>query len=262
MTELRCPICDADREPAFSAVVLGHYEARYLKCRHCGFLGVDRPAWLPEAYESPIASVDTGILERTYHLQPRLVSLLRMVFPRGAVFADVGAGYGVLVRAMRDAGLDFRWSDPFCPNLLARGFELGSERCAAVTAIEALEHTVDPVAFLSETLGRTEASVAVISTELLPCPVPDSTWWYYSLASGQHVSFFERKTLDAVAERLGMQVFSRHTFHVLHDGRVAQWQFTVASTRLARLAAAFFRCSMSSLTTLDSDTVERKSAAS
>ena len=247
-----CPICGAEREPAFTAVVLARHEARYLKCRACGFLGVEGPSWLEEAYGSPVADIDTGILERTAHLVPRLLCLLRMTCPKDAVFADIGAGYGVLVRAMRDAGLDFRWSDPLSPNLLARGFELGGEQCAAVTAVEVLEHTEDPLAFLRETLETTRASLVVLTTELLPSPVPEISWWYYARPSGQHVSFFERRTLDVLARRLGLRVHSRHSFHVLHAGQVAPWQFLVAATRLAPVAAAVLRRSLDSLTAADS----------
>lgn len=247
-----CPICGSDRKLAFSAVVMTRHKADYLKCQACGFLGVSEPSWLDEAYGSPIADVDTGILERTYQLVPRLVCLLRMVCPKDSVFADVGAGYGVLVRAMRDAGLDFRWSDPLCPNLLARGFELDGERCAAVTAIEVLEHTPDPLAFLRETLGQSDASLVVLTTEVLPSPVPDESWWYYALPSGQHISFFEPRTLRALADRLGMRVQSRHNFHVLHSGEVTPWQFLIAATRLAPVGAALLRRSLESRTASDS----------
>lgn len=248
-----CPVCGSAREHVFSALVLERHEAAYLKCRQCGFLGVDRPSWLDEAYASPIAELDTGILYRSLSLVPRLLTLFRLVFPKDAVFVDVGAGYGVLVRAMRDAGLDFRWSDPFCPNLLARGFEAGDEPCAAVTAIEVLEHTPDPLAFTGETLERTGASVMVLTTELLPSPVPDvASWWYYSLFNGQHISFFERRTLDVLGGRLGLQVHSRRNFHVLHAGQVAPWQFTVAATRLASVTAKVLGAGVRSLTVPDS----------
>ena len=248
-----CPVCGAEREHVFSAVVLEQHKATYLKCRACGFLGVDGPTWLDEAYASPIAELDTGILYRSLSLVPRLLTLFRLVFPKDEVFVDVGAGYGVLVRAIRDAGLDFRWSDPFCPNLLARGFEAGSEPCAAVTAIEVLEHTTDPLAFIKETLERTGASVMVFTTELLPSPVPDvESWWYYSLFNGQHVSFFERRTLDVLGRRLGLQVLSRRSLHVLHAGQVSPWQFTTAATRLAPAAAKVLAVGVKSLTVPDS----------
>lgn len=247
-----CPVCGSEREPAFVAVVLTVHRAQYLKCRHCGFLGVQDPSWLDEAYRSAIADVDTGVLARARDLEPRLITLLRLTFPKGAVFADIGGGYGALVRTMRDAGLDFRWSDPHCQNLLARGFELDSERCAALVAVEVLEHSVDPVAFLEDALARTGARLAFVTTELLPEPIPDpASWWYYSLPTGQHVSFFERRTLDVLAGRLGLRLCSRRNLHVFHAGEVKVWHFIPAATRLARPTATILRRSLRSLTDAD-----------
>jgi len=239
---MRCPICGADRESVFSALVLERHVAEYLKCRECGFLGPRAPWWLEEAYRSPIADVDSGVLARARDLEPRLVCLLRLAFPKDAVFADLGAGYGVLVRAMRDAGLDFRWSDPHCPNLLARGFELNSERCAALTAVEVIEHTLQPLQFVQDAIRRTGASAVVLTTEVLPEPVPSpSSWWYYAFQTGQHIAFFELRTLEELARRLGMRLQSRGNLHVLHSGDVARWTFLLAATRLSRLAARFLR---------------------
>jgi hypothetical protein len=209
--------------------------------------------WLQEAYESAIADVDTGVLARARDLEPRLICILRPLWKeRPAVFADIGAGYGVLVRAMRDVGLDFRWSDPHCANLLARGFELESQHCDAITAIEVLEHAVDPVAFLREAFNRTGASVAVLTTELLPKPVPDpASWWYYAFETGQHVSFFEHRTLGHLATKLGLRLRSRQNLHVLHSGQVKQWHFLLAATRLAPIGAALLGRSLESLTERD-----------
>jgi hypothetical protein len=244
-----CPVCGSERELAFSAVVLRHHRADYLKCRPCGFLGARSPTWLDEAYQSAIADIDTGVLSRTHGLEPRLICLLRLVCPTGAVFADIGAGYGVLVRTMRDAGLDFRWSDPHCPNLLARGFELSSDPCAALTAVEVLEHARDPYTFLKDALHQTGASVAVVTTQLLPEAIPEpSSWWYYALPTGQHISFFERRTLDVLADKLGLYVRSHGGIHVFHSGQVKAWQFMLASTRLAPAAATVLRRGLNSLT--------------
>src|SRR5215210_3557847 len=94
-----CPICASERSVAFSAMVLAKYESDYLKCGQCGFLGARDPVWLDEAYESAIADVDTGVLARARDLEPRLICILRPLWKERAIFADIGAGYGVLVRA-------------------------------------------------------------------------------------------------------------------------------------------------------------------
>ena len=33
---------------------------------------------------------------------------------------------------------------------------------------------------------------------------PDPEWWYLTPATGQHVSFYSRRTLETIADRLGM----------------------------------------------------------
>jgi len=252
-----CPICASERSVAFSATVLGKYDADYLKCHGCGFLGASKPVWLEEAYKSAIADIDTGVLARARDLAPRLICILRPLWREPAVFADIGAGYGVLVRAMRDAGLDFRWSDLHCANLLARGFELGTEQCQAITAIEVLEHAVDPVAFLKDALHRTGASTAVLTTELLPEPVPDpAAWWYYAFETGQHVSFFERRTLELLATKLGLRLRTRRNLHVLHTGKIRGWHFLLGATRLAPPGAALLGRSLQSLTERDNPLFE------
>lgn len=235
----RCPVCGAQRRLALEAIVLEHHPASFLKCDACGFLGIDEPRWLEEAYESVIAQVDTGVLSRARDLEPRLSALILLAFGSGTVNVDFGGGYGALVRTMRDAGIDFRWSDPYCENLLARGFEHRGEPATVVTLIEVLEHALDPLALVRDTLERTDAQALVITTELLPEPVPDvRDWWYYSLATGQHISFFERRTLAFIASDLKLSLHSRNNLHVLHRGAVERWHFLIAATRLARPVAA------------------------
>lgn len=234
----RCPVCGAARRLAFEALALERHPARFLKCDGCGFLAVEDPTWLEEAYRSVIAMADTGVLSRARDLESRLISLIMLVYGPHALHVDVGGGYGALVRTMRDAGLDFRWSDPYCENLLAQGFEHRGEPVTLATLIEVLEHAVDPLGFLRDVLATTGARTVVVTTELLPEPVPDpSEWWYYTLSTGQHLSFFERRTLDVMAEKLGLAVHSRANLHVFHRGEVKDRHFLVAATRLARAAA-------------------------
>lgn len=54
---------------------------------------------------------------------------------------------------------------------------------------------------------------------------------------GQHISFFEFRTLERMAERLDLQLTSRYNIHVFHRSQVGRFWGTVALTRLNRLAA-------------------------
>jgi hypothetical protein len=232
-------------------VVLDNDEAVYLKCDGCGFLGVDNPTWLGRAYDDAITPIDTGVAARSRLVEELCVAL----FGRGTAspaIVDIGGGHGLLVRSLRDAGFDARWMDPHCENVLARGYEFRSGHTADVAvAVEVMEHATDPVAFVRTALESTGASALLFTTELVPTPVPDADWWYYVPLTGQHVSFFERRTLSELASQLGLQVRSRSSIHLLTRATFPAWRFTVSATRLRPLWAHVLRSRMRSRT--DSD---------
>jgi hypothetical protein len=39
---------------------------------------------------------------------------------KNGTFVDIGGGYGLLTRLMRDRGFDFYWKDPHCENIFAK----------------------------------------------------------------------------------------------------------------------------------------------
>lgn len=138
--------------------------------------------------------------------------------PRGGRYLDWAGGYGVLTRLLRDRGLDFRHLDAYSPNLFAQGWEGDlAEGWDLITMYEVLEHLTDPFTDLE---ALAEASpILLFSTQLLPEPPPTpGSWWYYAPESGQHVSFFSRAALLALADRLGMHLMSDGAgLHVLHQ---------------------------------------------
>lgn len=203
----------------FIATVLEKYSAHFDFCDYCGFLRVREPYWLNEAYSSAIASTDTGLVQRNKDLARMLASLLYFAMgERGnGCYLDAAGGYGLLTRMMRDYGFNFYWSDKYCSNLVARGFEAGDALgiCQAVTAFEVMEHLEDPINFISDVLVYSKSDTFIFSTQLFEGapPSPDK-WWYYSLETGQHIAFFQRRTLLMLAERLQMQLYSFGNFHI------------------------------------------------
>ena len=183
-------------QPSFRATVMDRYDARYEVCGHCGFLAVQEPHWLEEAYAQPIAYADTGLVRRNIELSRKLASVLFwLAGERGeGRYVDVAGGYGLLTRLMRDIGFDFYWADKYCRNIIAPGFEYRDDLggCRGVTAFEVLEHLTDPAPFIEEALAKYDADYFLFSTELyqgLP-PLPEA-WNYYAFAAGQHVSFYQ-----------------------------------------------------------------------
>lgn len=214
-----CPVCSGPMTHCFSEQVLGKYRADYQVCEQCGFLRAHDPHWLDEAYSSAIAAADTGLVVRNFSVACKLAGVLYWVLgERGeGCYLDSAGGYGMLTRLMRDFGFDFYWADKYCNNLLVPGFEYSQAKgpCNAVTAIEVFEHLTDPAAFIEETLAFSGAQTLVFTTELYEGtpPKPDA-WWYYAFETGQHIGFFQRRTLETLGARLGLQFSSANGIHV------------------------------------------------
>lgn len=237
-----CPICAQPRREAFTRVFLGEHRAPLDFCAGCGFLQVRDPHWLAQAYGQAIAALDTGLVARNWQVAARLEGLLPLLGAMSGPYLDQGGGVGLLVRLMRDRGFDFRWADGHAENLLARGFELmAQERCTAVTAIEVLEHVLDPLEFITQTLAQAGTRTLIFTTELYSGePSPD--WWYYAEETGQHIGFYRHDTLLVIAQRLGLSLLSHRGLHMLTDRAISasafRWHVGRAGRILARLRPA------------------------
>lgn len=68
-----------------------------------------------------------------------VLGTLTLMKSRSYPVVDYAGGHGFLVRLLRDIGVDAFWSDPFCENLVARGFEYENKnKVELVTAFEFL----------------------------------------------------------------------------------------------------------------------------
>ncbi|MEO8751354.1 MAG: class I SAM-dependent methyltransferase [Casimicrobiaceae bacterium] len=238
--QARCRICDSECEPFGSALVLNKYDVRYFSCGHCGFVQTERPYWLEEAYGSAIAPIDIGPLDRALRMAETTKALAVTFFNPWKPCLDFGAGYGLLVRRLRDLGLDFRYYDRHCANLFAQGFEATpfcGDRFELVTAFEVAEHLEDPVADFERILACTPN--LFFSTEILPPHRPGpQDWWYYVPEFGQHISIFSRKSLDVMAQRLNKRLLSSGSLHLLTDKHIPAALYSlVLEPRVARRAA-------------------------
>lgn len=176
----------------------------YFDCATCDYVQTEQPTWLKHAYSSAINTVDTGILWRNQLNVRRVIMTLLALGKLKGLVLDHAGGYGILVRMLRDAGVDARWRDKYCENLLARGFEADDGGADLVTAFEVFEHLEHPLVELRRLLETSPA--VLISTELAPTDGVVPNWWYLGSEHGQHIGFFRHATLHYMAEQLACQL--------------------------------------------------------
>jgi hypothetical protein len=204
---MKCNICAHEPKIALEHEIRGKFKGRFAFCPSCHFLFAIEPNWLSEAYEKSINTTDTGYVTRNLYLSRKALILLSVLFKSGGQFVDYAAGYGMLVRLMRDYGLDFFWSDPYTKNLFAEGFEYKEGiKANAVTCFECFEHLTDPSQELEKMLKISDT--IFFSTRLKPSHVPREDWEYYGFNHGQHVAFYSETTLEYLAHKFGLNFYT------------------------------------------------------
>lgn len=234
----RCRVCSSPAKLVFRQALLRH-DVGYFECNECGYLQTEAPFWLEQAYASAINDVDTGVLWRN-QLNARRVVLTLATFGRlsGRV-VDHAGGYGILVRLLRDYGIDARWRDKYCQNLVARGFDADDSPCDLITAFEVFEHLVAPLVELQQMLAQ--APWVLISTELVPTESPTpQDWWYLGPEHGQHIGFFRASTLHWMARKLRCHVVTDNASLHLFSRAPAPW-YWLTLVKQARLAPIIAR---------------------
>lgn len=232
LTHSNCRICGASLQASFRHRLLGRHDVQYLRCDACGLLQTEAPYWLEEAYSSAIADCDTGLVQRNLQLADICSCLLWYLFKGRGRFLDAAGGTGLFTRLMRDIGFDYHWWDPHAENTMARGFDStpGESRFAAVTAFEVLEHLTDPMGFLGDLRRQTGCNTLIASTELYRGEAaPADDWWYYAFETGQHISFYQQRTLQEIARRLELRLYSHRNIHVWTDRRLPRGLFRLMS---------------------------------
>ena len=236
-----CKICGTQSRLAFFAQILHTFNEPFYKCQNCGFLSCDDAHWLPQAYKSAINITDTGIVARNLYLY-KIVSCVAAIFfamakseiltggggIRETSLIDFGGGSGLLVRLLRDVGIESYWSDEYCDNLFARGFEWQKDRKPTLaTCFEVFEHLPNPREQIDSMLQI--CPNLLFSTELLPCPIPESSganaWWYYGFSHGQHISFYTYKSLEFIAKAHNLHFCSYGGLHLFSQSPISPLYF-------------------------------------
>lgn len=195
----------------FTAKILSKYDVRFYRCNETGFVQTEEVHWLGEAYASAITKLDLGLVQRNVELADRIHPILYRHFNHQGQFLDYAGGYGMFTRLMRNKGFDYYHTDQYCQNLFAGNLEMNNadstKSFELMTAFEVFEHLENPAEELAEYFKLSDN--LLFSTVLLPDPIPQpGEWWYYSLETGQHISFFTIKSLQYLAQKCNKHFYT------------------------------------------------------
>jgi 2-polyprenyl-3-methyl-5-hydroxy-6-metoxy-1,4-benzoquinol methylase len=227
----KCKICNSNTYSIFSDKILKKYSVQYLQCDNCSFIQTEEVFWLNEAYADAITKQDIGLLYRNRIITPILKSLIKLFFDKKKDILDYGAGYGVLVRTMRDNGYNMFRHDKYCINIFAEGFDHynDNKRYELLTAFEVFEHLNDPVSEVEKMLKLSDN--IFFSTEVQPSKniTPDN-WWYVMPETGQHIALYSITSLKYIAEKYNLHFYSNgKNLHLFTKKKINYFIFKLAS---------------------------------
>lgn len=245
MTDVKCPISEKPMEAVFAETVLGKYRVRYYYCNESGLMKTEKPYWLNEAYQDAINDADTGLVERNISNSNMLPVLLCLLGIESGKLLDVAGGYGLLARLMRDKGFDCYTTDKYCKNLFAKTFEPNEHfKAEGLFAFEVLEHIENPLQFLTDCFNVYDCKTIIFSTLTFANKVPPKDWWYYSFEGGQHITFYQERTLSLLADRLSCKYYMLNRgLHIITDKNMKGIKKALLlNKKLRKWLSTYIRC--------------------
>jgi len=239
-----CPVCSQPSIPQFESTVLRRHVVSYCYCSSCGYLFAPAAHWLEEAYSSAIAFADTGLVYRNIRLAQFASAFLFLTRQVKGVHLDLAGGTGLFTRLMRDNGFDYYWDDPYAENIHARGFayekSLGKPHSA--TAFEVLEHLPSPASLFERAFKVMGVETLITSTELYAGHPPDPAQWdYYAFETGQHIGFFQERTLATLARQFDLQFERQGNIQVFSKRPINRYALKLALVRPSVVPMAVIR---------------------
>ncbi len=210
---MKCSVCGNLVEEYVTQTVLKIYNINYYRCTNCSFIEAQKPRyWLKKAYKQAIISADTGLLSRNITLSKMTAILLLLTGKKDSQVLDYAGGYGVMTRLLRDIGLDCYWQDRYAKNIFVRGFESKEKHYDVVCSFELFEHLDNPLKEIGDILNIYSPDMLIFSTTLHDGD-PGKDWWYFVPEGGQHISFYTRKSLQIIADKLGYHLTTNGSFY-------------------------------------------------
>lgn len=218
MAEVQCPIC---QEAANSALQLRIHNKRsepLFRCSKCSFYFFPKLDWLEQSFSEELNELDLGSVSRCL----LVADFVSAVFaPRHCDYRilDWGGGDGLLTRLLRDRGINCKWFDPYVkPRFVGDALYQSKSHVDVTVVSEVFLHLTDPVSTLRSLLSDSDV---VVATAVVPPKKLNSEWWYLMPDTGQHVSFYPKSALRALARQTNSHLCTDgRFFHVFSHGRL------------------------------------------
>jgi Methyltransferase domain len=223
---ISCRLCGGQTSLAWTDKLLGRYQVGYYRCGDCESLMTERPYWIEEAYRNHSRLTDVAAAGRVEQCRVLIFWLWKLLgFGKSSRLLDWGGGDGLLVRKLRDDGINALLYDNYTKNNYANGFEGNpNEHYDIITAFEVWEHLIEPATDLQSMFGQ-QPDLLMISTQFYVGQ--SKTWLYLAAWSGRHVFFWSPKALRKVGEMFGYEVIvgvSNALFYRPQAvGRIRRW---------------------------------------
>lgn len=233
---MNCKICDSESSFLFKGEVLNKYSISYFKCEKCGFIQTESPYWLEEAYSQISKMIDVGMVSRNLFMAKITKKIIKRRFCSDKIFVDYGGGYGLFVRLMRDSGFDYFRYDKYSTNIFAQFFDVNDlpidTKFELATAFEVFEHITDPVNEIKQILSLSDS--VLFSTYLQPRKklTSQQDWWYFAPQGGQHISFYNKQSLQIIAQKNNASFFTNGKDLHLISKKIKRFHFPLDITVL------------------------------
>jgi len=218
MSEVRCPICGGIANIALLSQGHDLLSRPLFQCSECSFCYFDTSDWSGEPFSEELNELDLGSVARCL----LVADFVTAVFPSRTTeyrVLDWGGGDGLLTRVLRDRGVNCVWHDPFVEPRFVGDSRYDDRTHINLTVVsEVFLHLTDPVSAMKLLLSKSDV---VIMTAVVPPREFDAKWWYLMPATGQHVAFYPKNSLQALAAQTNSCTCSDgRFFHVFSHRRL------------------------------------------
>jgi Methyltransferase domain len=202
ISKIFCRLCNNEAQFTFKKRILSKYDIAYFHCHTCEALQTEEPYWLDEAYAPINEKFDTGQFIRCLNNAAFLAAITSHFNYSHELVVDYGCGSGLTGRILRDIGINAYGYDTYAIPRLLMGFQINTlDGASIINLCEVAEHFPDPKSSFDH-IFSCKPNLVVVQTGFFD--KPNENWNYLAPEHGQHIFFYNEKTISYLAKTYKM----------------------------------------------------------